>query len=191
MSIVIRLARQSDVSAMLAIYTPYVENTTISWEYTTPSTDDFSARLREKTQAGFPWIVAEEKGVLLGYAYAGRFAQRKGYDWCAETTVYVDVAAHGKHVGQRLYQALLCLLRAQGFVTVYALITYPNAASAAFHKKLGFAEEARLAHTGFKLGQWLGLSYYSKTLCEIPENPVPTLRVDALPKKILSMAFSS
>ena len=190
MSVTIRLATQSDVAAMLAIYAPYVENTTISWEYTVPTQAEFAARLCEKTKAGFPWLVAEEDGALLGYAYAGRFAQRKGYDWSAEATVYVDAAVRGRQVGQRLYKALLTLVRAQGFVTVYALITYPNEPSAAFHQKMGFVEEARLANTGFKHGQWLGLSYYSKALCEAPATPLPTHRLVALPDSTLRAAFA-
>ena len=112
--ITLRMARPEDAGGMLAVYAPYVEHSTASWEYEAPSLAEFSGRLREHLDTGFPWLLAEEDGAVLGYAYAGRFAARLGYDWDAEVTVYLSAAAHRRHAATALYTALLALLRRQG-----------------------------------------------------------------------------
>lgn len=148
--ITLRMARPEDAGGMLAVYAPYVEHSTASWEYEAPSLAEFSGRLREHLDTGFPWLLAEEDGAVLGYAYAGRFAARLGYDWDAEVTVYLSAAAHRRHAATALYTALLALLRRQGYVNCFALITHPNPASAAFHERMGFAEAARPAPRGLQ-----------------------------------------
>ena len=148
--------------------------------FTKPPPAEFSGRLREHLDTGFPWLLAEEDGAVLGYAYAGRFAARRGYDWDAEVTVYLSAAAHRRHAATALYTALLALLRRQGYVNCFALITHPNPASAAFHERMGFAEAARLPHAGYKDGRWLGLSYYQLTLQPLPAVPVPPVPLSAL-----------
>ena len=117
---------------------------------------------------------------VLGYAYAGRLGERRGYDWDAEATVYLSAAAHRRHIGTALYTALLELLRAQGYVNCYALITDPTPAIEAFHRRMGFAEAARLPGAGYKQGQWIGLYYFHKLLCAPPERPVPPVPLCAL-----------
>ena len=160
--ITLRMARPEDAGGMLAVYAPYVEHSTASWEYEAPSLAEFSGRLREHLDTGFPWLLAEEDGAVLGYAYAGRFAARR------------------RHAATALYTALLALLRRQGYVNCFALITHPNPASAAFHERMGFAEAARLPHAGYKDGRWLGLSYYQLTLQPLPAVPVPPVPLSAL-----------
>ena len=98
--ITLRMARPEDAGGMLAVYAPYVEHSTASWEYEAPSLAEFSGRLREHLDTGFPWLLAEEDGAVLGYAYAGRFAARRGYDWDAEVTVYLSAAAHRRLQGR-------------------------------------------------------------------------------------------
>lgn len=115
--ITLRMARPEDAGGMLAVYAPYVEHSTASWEYEAPSLAEFSGRLREHLDTGFPWLLAEEDGAVLGYAYAGRFAARRGYDWDAEVTVYLSAAAHRRHAATALYTALLALLRRQATST--------------------------------------------------------------------------
>lgn len=148
--ITLRMARPEDAGGMLAVYAPYVEHSTASWEYEAPSLAEFSGRLREHLDTGFPWLLAEEDGAVLGYAYAGRFAARRGYDWDAEVTVYLSAAAHRRHAATALYTALLALLRRQGYVNCFALITHPNPASAAFHERMGFAEARAPAPRGLQ-----------------------------------------
>ena len=184
--ITLRAACEADADAMLQIYTPYVNSTRASWEYEPPSPAVFAGRVREHLDAGFPWLLAEEDGMshagsaVLGYAYADRLGERRGYDWDAEVTVYLCAAAHRRHIGTALYTALLALLRAQGYVNCYALITDPNPASEAFHRRMGFAEAARLPGAGYKQGEWIGLFYYHKLLRTPPAQPVPPIPLCSL-----------
>ena len=180
--ITLRLAVPEDAPALLAIYAPYVENSTASWELEAPSLAEFSARMRQRQSEGYPWLVAQRSGVPVGYAYAGATGTRKGYAYGAEVTVYLAPPAHGQGVGTQLYTALLQLLRLQGYYNALALITYPNKASAAFHASLGFVEEGRIENAGYKFEQWLGLSYYRlplKAPSPPPHLPVSLRSLDA------------
>lgn len=177
----LRFATTADAAAMLAIYTPYVTNTTVSWEYAPPPLAEFTGRIASHAAAGFPWLCAEENGALLGYAYASRYAARRGYDYSVETTVYVSGAAHRRGAGKALYRALLALLTAQGYCTAFALITDPNPKSDAFHRALGFTKEASLPRMGYKQATWLNLGVYARPLCALPDRPAPTIPVQNLP----------
>ena len=95
----IRFATENDLSAMLAIYRPYVENTTYSFEYDTPCLRTFTQRFYDHV-AQFPWLVYEEAGVVLGYAYAGAPWERAAYRWCAEVSIYLHPSVHGRGIGQ-------------------------------------------------------------------------------------------
>ena len=178
--ITLRAACEADADAMLKIYTPYVACTRASWEYEPPSADAFAARVLGHLADGFPWLLAEEEGAVLGYAYAGRLGERRGYDWDAETAVYLSAAAHRRRIGTALYTALLALLRAQGYVNCYALVTNPNPPSEAFHRRMGFAVAAHLPGAGYKQGQWVGLFYFHKALCAPPAQPLPPVPLCAL-----------
>ena len=96
----IRLATPSDAATLLAIYAPYVENTAITFEYEVPTIEDF-ANMIEKTLEKYPYLVAEEDGLILGYAYASTYYARAAYDWAVELSVYVSQDARGKGVGSK------------------------------------------------------------------------------------------
>ena len=165
----IRIALESDVPAMLAIYAPYVENTTVSFEYDVPSEETFLQRFREITRQ-FPWLVWEEDGRVLGYAYAARPFERAGYSWCAEPSIYLHDDARGRKIGQKLYAVLEEILKKQGYCVSYALITSENLASLRFHEKCGYSTVAVFPDCGRKFGRWLGLHWMEKRLI-ISENP--------------------
>ena len=118
----IRFATEKDLSAMLAIYKPYVENTTYSFEYEVPSREVFARRFHDHV-AQFPWLVWEEDGTVLGYAYAGAPWERAAYRWCAEVSIYLDNRIHGRGIGRQLYDRLEEILTKQGYRVSYALIT--------------------------------------------------------------------
>lgn len=178
--VILRPAARQDAGRMLAVYAPYVERTTASWEYEVPSRPEFARRVEEHQAAGFPWLVAEAGGAVLGYAYAGRFGARRGYDWDAEVSIYLSPDAHRRHVGKALYGALLALLYRQGYHNCYALVTHPNEASALFHKAMGFRELARLPGAGYKAGTWLDLSYFWTPLAPAVPQPTPPVPFQAL-----------
>lgn len=159
----IRAATERDIPAMLEIYRPYVENTTISFEYDLPCRKSFTQRFFEHT-VQFPWLVWEEDGRVLGYAYAGAPWGRAAYRWCAETTVYLAPEIQGKGVGRALYQRLEEILAGQGYRQVYAIISDENAGSAAFHQALGYRRIAAFPECAYKLGRWVGTIWMVKEL---------------------------
>ena len=104
--IALRFARPEDAPALLEIYRPYVEETSITFETQVPSEAEFCRRITE-ISSQFPYLVAEESGVLLGYAYAHPFHERAAYSWTVESSIYVSQAHRGRHIGTMLYRALL------------------------------------------------------------------------------------
>ena len=117
----LRIATINDVPEMLAIYAPYVENTTVSFEYVPPTLEEFTHRFVSYTRQ-FPWLVWEEDGHLLGYAYASAPFTRAAYGWCAEPTVYLRPEALGKGIAAQLYAVLEEILWRQGYQVLYALV---------------------------------------------------------------------
>lgn len=168
----IRFAEISDVAPMLAIYAPFVENTTASFEYAVPTLERFAARFMEKTER-FPWLVWEEDGRVLGYAYGSAPFERAAYGWCAEVSIYLHPSVHGRGIGRKLYAVVEELLRRQGFWKVYAIVTSENLASIAFHKAVGYATTAVFPDCGFKFGRWIGTVWLEKQLNsgEMPTEP--------------------
>ena len=157
----IRIATTADVPEMLAIYTPYVENTTVSFEYVPPTLEEFTNRFTTYTRQ-FPWLVWEEGGVLLGYAYASAPFSRAAYGWCAEPTVYLRPEARGRGIAHALYATLEDILFRQGYQVLYALVCGENMPSRRFHEKQGYRIAVEFSDIGFKMGRWLSLVWYEK-----------------------------
>ena len=159
----VRLAKVEDVPQILAIYAPYVENTAISFEYTVPTMEEFTERFQNIT-AQYPYLVWEEDGQVLGYAYGSAPFERKAFSWCAESSIYLRQDQRGKGIGKKLQLALEALLQMQGYQILYALVTTDNPASIAFHKALGFSFLAEFPGCGWKLDAWHGLVWLEKRL---------------------------
>ncbi len=159
----IRPAREADLPEMRRIYAPYVENTTYSFEYTVPTEEEFLQRFRQHV-AQFPWLVWEEDGAVLGYAYAGAPWERMAYSWCAEVSIYLAPQAQGRGVGRALYGVLEQILTRQGYRMIYALITTENRPSADFHQAMGYTYRTTFENCGYKMGRWLGVIWYEKQL---------------------------
>ena len=157
----IRIATEADVPAIREIYAPYVTDTTITFEYDVPSPEDFLTRFRNIT-ADFPWLVWEEGGQILGYAYACRPFERTAYSWCAEPSIYLKESARGQGIGRKLYTALETLLAMQGYRVLLALITGENEASLRFHEKLGYGFAGELKACGYKFDRWLSVFWMEK-----------------------------
>ena len=168
----IRIAKESDIPAMLAIYAPYVENTTVSFEYEVPTREEFSRRFLSITRQ-FPWLVWEENGQVLGYCYACAPFTRAAYQWCAEPSIYLAPQAKGRGIAQKLYEALEVILEKQGYQVLYALVTQENLPSLGFHGKMGYEKRMILPNCGFKQGRWLGLCWLEKRrkAVESPSQP--------------------
>ena len=167
----IRIATEADVPEILAIYAPYIENTTHTFEYDVPTEAEFLQRFRTLT-AQFPWLVYEEDGKILGYAYGSAPWERAAYRWCAEDSLYLLPEARGKGIGRRLLTALEKVLFYQGYRRIYALITAENSNSIAFHQKMGYKLRAELPDAGLKFGRWIGVVWMDKSadFVEIPSS---------------------
>ena len=175
----IRIATEADVPEILAIYAPYIENTTITFEYNVPSEAAFLQRFREIT-VQFPWLVWEENGKILGYAYGSAPFHRDAYRWCGEDSVYLLPEANGRGIRRSLCLALEKVLAFQGYQRIYALITAENQASVAFHQKLGYTLRAELPDAGYKFGRWIGVIWMDKQLnfVDFPSNfPRPWMAI--------------
>lgn len=162
----IRVATPEDASALVTIYAPYVEETTITFDYDVPSEKDFAQRIAA-TLKTHPYLVAEDKGVILGYAYAHAYKERAAYDWAVEVSVYVDREKRGNGAGKLLYHALEEALRKQNVAILTACITGGNQASIVFHEKLGYQEVANFPKIGYKFDQWLDVIWLQKFLKEV------------------------
>ena len=159
----IRLAKPSDAAALLAIYAPYVENTAITFEYEVPTIEDFTNRIA-KTLEKYPYLVAEEDGVVLGYAYASTYYARAAYDWAVELSVYVSQDARGKGVGSKLYDVIEEMLEQMGYIHFLACISLPNEASLALHRKRGYQQVAHFPKIGYKFNRWHDIVWLQKSL---------------------------
>lgn len=159
----IRAAELSDVEQILEIYAPYVRSSTATFEYDVPDLDTFTRRFLDITQQ-FPWLVWEEDGEILGYAYGSRAFERAAYGWDADLSIYLRQGCSGRGIGRALYETLEQRLAAQGYYVLYGLVTSANAGSCAFHEAMGYREAMRLPACGFKFGQWYDVIWYEKRL---------------------------
>lgn len=120
----IRTATENDAEALLDIYSYYVKNTAITFEYEVPSVDEFRKRIAAVLRK-YPYLVSERNGTIVGYTYASPFKDRKAYDWSVETTIYTDKNFRGKGIGKELYTALEHALALQNIINLNACIAYP------------------------------------------------------------------
>lgn len=146
---------------MLQIYAPYVEQTTVSAEYLTPSPATFAARM-EALKNVFPVLVFEEEGEILGYAYLAPAFERRAFSWDCDLSVYVRRDARGVGIGTKLEGACARIAKELGYRRIYSLVTGENAASLAFHERAGYHIAARLPEALFKSGRWISLIWLEK-----------------------------
>ncbi len=156
-TIVIRPATASDIPAITGIYRHAVVNGTASYELEPPGECEMAERFARLTSAGYPWLVAEQQGAILGYAYAGQFRPRRAYRFVVEDSIYVDPAAQKKGVGAKLLEKLLAEVEVLGFRQVIAVIGdgSNHKASVRVHERAGFLHAGKVTGTGFKHGRWL------------------------------------
>jgi phosphinothricin acetyltransferase len=170
----LRIARFSDAVALAAIYAPYVEETTISFEWVPPTADEFEARMRAIISE-YPYLVYEQDGEILGYAYAHRAFERYSYRFCAELSVYIRRDVRQKGIGTLLYRTLIELCRKMRLQTLYGVVTNPNEPSFRLHERLGFERVGYFPHAGQKFDRWIDVVWYSLVIgCEgTPPDVIP------------------
>jgi L-amino acid N-acyltransferase YncA len=147
----------------------------ISFEEVVPSVEETRARI-ETTLLRWPWLVFEEAGDVLGFAYASKHRERSAYRWSVDVSAYVGVRSRGRGIGRSLYLALFRVLREQGFHHAFAGITLPNDASIALHRAVGFGPVGIYREVGFKFGAWRDVSWWECAIAPPgtpPREPVP------------------
>jgi phosphinothricin acetyltransferase len=157
-----RLATPSDGAAILAVYAPYVENTTYTFEIEAPTLQEVCARMTRHPR--HLWLVIEESAEVLGYAYAWPFEDRHGYRFTVETSIFVRQDRIGGGVGRTLYADLLAALKQRGFANAVARIALPNPQSERLHEKLGFKKVAHFERIGHKFDRWVDVGYWQCSL---------------------------
>lgn len=164
----IRPAETADASAIAAIYGYYVRETCITFICAEPSAAHYAAQIGE---GKYPFLVAEEAGEVIGFAYAAAFRPHDAYRWDVELTIYLRPGREGKGIGSRLMSSLLDDLTHLGYLNAYSCITVPNEPSVALHRRFGFEELGVFPATGYKHGQWHSVMWMSKTLGQLANPP--------------------
>jgi L-amino acid N-acyltransferase YncA len=171
-----------DAAACASIYGPFVRDSAVSFEDVPPTAEELEQRIERLTMT-HPWLVAEEGGVIAGYAYGSPHRERAAYRWAADVTVYVAADMRRRGIGRALYGALFGLLARQGFTTACAGITLPNDASVALHEACGFRPIGIYRRIGWKAGAWRDVGWWQLELASPangpPPDPGPPVRLDA------------
>lgn len=157
-----RQATSADGPAIQAVYAPYVENTTYTFEFSVPSIAEVCDRMKRHPR--HPWLVAEDARGILGYAYAWPFEDREGYRFTVETSIFIHQDRIGGGIGKTLYTELLRVLKHNGFATAVARIALPNPQSERLHEKLAFRKVAHFEKIGHKFERWIDVGYWQRTL---------------------------
>ncbi len=167
-----------------------MENTTISFEYDAPTPEEFAERIAHKLEK-YPFIVAEDNGIAVGYAYASEYRERPAYNHSVELSIYVDKDERHCGIGTMLYSALLSLLSEQNFASAYSCITIPNSPSVAFHEEMDFKLIGYFHKAGFKHGTWLDVAWYERALSNYDTAPLDIIPFPSLDEKKVEKILSS
>ena len=159
----IRTCLPTDAAAVCEIYNHYVRDTVVTFEETPPAVAEMAQRIAE-IGAQFPWLVLEDAGVVIGYAYASTWKTRSAYRFAVESTIYLAPQSTGRGRGFGLYAALLADLRRRNFHSVIGGIALPNPASVSLHEKLGFKKIGSFTEVGWKFERWVDVGYWELIL---------------------------
>jgi phosphinothricin acetyltransferase len=152
----LRPAAQGDLAAIHAIYAHHVLRGLATFEEVPPDVEEMRRRHQDVTGRGLPYLVAAERGEILGYGYCAPYRARSAYRYALEDSIYIKDGHLGKGIGTRLLGELLCICEALGYRQVVAVIgDSANAGSVALHARFGFLRVGTLRSTGFKFGRWV------------------------------------
>jgi L-amino acid N-acyltransferase YncA len=164
MSILIRVAKPDDATAITDIYNHYIRNDIATFEEDPITVEAMAARMADVAEKSLPWLVAVDDETILGYAYATSWKLRSAYRFSVESTIYLAHAAMRRGIGADLYGALIAELRAHNIHVVIGGVSLPNEASAKLHEKLGFKKIAQFEQVGYKFGRWIDVGYWELLL---------------------------
>ena len=166
----IRDAKVEDAERLVEIYSYYITDTAVSFEYEVPSVEEFAERIR-RISAKYPYLVCEKDGYVIGYVYAGRYSPREAYNWTVTTSIYIDRKYHRQGVGALLYSELEKRLKERGIVNLLAGVAYIEQEdeylthdSIHFHLREGYTQVARMMSVGKKFDRWYDLVWLQKKI---------------------------
>ena len=192
--ITIRCALKEDMQELVNIYSYYVENTAITFEYEVPSVEEFTNRYQNVIKK-YPYIVALINDKIVGYAYVSPFKSRAAYDWAVETSIYCHKDYQKQGVGKALYSALENILKEQGILNMNACISYPvqedqylTKNSVEYHQHLGYQLVGEFHQCGYKFNTWYNMVWMEKFIGEHQLNQTPIKYYDEV-KEIVKQKY--
>lgn len=169
-NLIIRDVTIEDAERLVEIYSHYVRNTAVSFEYEVPTVDEFTQRI-EKIMKKYPYLVCVKDGEIVGYVYAGEYSARSAYSWTAAMSIYVDKDHRRQGIGSLLYKEIEPKLRKMGIINLLAGTAYCEPedeylthASSCFHMSQGYSEVAHMKKIGKKFDRWYDLKWYQKVI---------------------------
>ncbi|MDR1250443.1 MAG: GNAT family N-acetyltransferase [Treponema sp.] len=168
----IRPATIRDAKSICGIYNYYVNHTVVTFEEIPVSISEMEGRVKT-VLSKYPWLVWEEEGEILGYAYVNTWRDRASYRYSAEDSLYIKNGAGGRGIGKKLLAALLEGAQKTGLHVLVAGITLPNERSVALHEQFGFKKTAEFFEIGYKMDQWLNVGYWQLILKDRQERGTP------------------
>ena len=166
----IRDAQIEDAERLVEIYSYYVLNTAVSFEYKVPSVEEFKDRII-KVKKKFPYLVCEKNGTIVGYVYASAYSEREAYSWTVSTSIYVDKDNRRQGIGSFLYVNLEERLKKLGIKNLLAGAAfietedeYLTHDSPKFHEKMGYTRVAQFKEVGKKFDRWYDLVWQQKKI---------------------------
>ncbi len=164
--LIIRDTERRDLPAITAIYAEAVRTGTASYEIEPPDLAEMTRRWQALCDGSFPYVVGEENGEVLGYAYAGPYHSRYCYRFSVEDSVYIAPAAQRRGLGRTLLTRVIEMSEASGFRQMIAIIgdARSQAASVHLHEALGFRPIGIIEGSGYKFDRWLDISLMQRAL---------------------------
>jgi L-amino acid N-acyltransferase YncA len=159
----IRDATREDAPACAVIYAPYVRDTAITFESAPPSPTEMARRIAA-AQRAHAWVVLDDGGGVVGYAYGGPYKERPAYQWSCEVSVYVELGRRRSGAGRALYEALFARLAERGYRMLVAGMTLPNEASVGLHSAMGFEPVGTYRRIGWKHNAWHDVAWTQRQL---------------------------
>ena len=173
-NVTIRTATINDAKDLLDIYSYYVKNTAVTFEYEVPTEEEFQNRILHILEQ-YPYLVAETEEGIVGYAYAGRYHPRAAFAWSVEMAIYLKKDIRQTGIGRKLYTLLEEILKEQGVVRTIAHIVMPSDEytdfnSMQFHEKMGYKLAGKFENIGYKFGGWYSTIWMEKMIGTTGEN---------------------
>ncbi|MCT4688100.1 GNAT family N-acetyltransferase [Vallitalea sp.] len=155
----IRDVKLSDAQAICNIYNYYVENTIVTFEEENVTVEDMTDKIKYITDK-YCFIVYEDKGKVVGYAYVSKWRGRSAYRFCVESSIYLDKDYNGRGIGTILYKELIDRLQKLNYRVIMGVVALPNEPSVKLHEKIGFKKAGHFEKVGLKFNRWIDVGYW-------------------------------